>query len=435
MPWQRLVADVGGELLEDGRPAFREVVVTVPRQSGKTQVVLAWEVQRAVGWADSLGPQRIVYSAQTGNDARKKLVEDQFPLLRPRLRDLGIVKMTQGMGAEGVVWANGSRLVLLANSEDSGHGKTVDLAVKDELFADRDFRRDQALVPAMSTRSHGQMLTASTMGTADSLALIAKVEQGRAAAEAGKTTGIAYFEWSATLEDDPADPQTWWSCMPALGRTIGLEAVEHAYQSMKLGEFRRAYTNVMTSSDEQVIPRVSWDLVCVPDLEATAAAFGVDVNPERSAAGIVAAGPGPILEVVEYRAGVGWLVERCRELSGKYGAPFVVDASGPAASFVADFEREQIPFVVVAPKDSPRAAGAFYDAVVNDQVRVCRDPDLDAAVAGASKRSVGDAWAWGRKSSRSDISLLVAATVAHWHVIQAVEPVASPGYFSLSEVE
>src|SRR5262245_7346570 len=77
MPWQRLVADVGLELLEDGRPAYREVIVPVPRQSGKTSLILAVEVQRAVGWAPAFGPQRLVYSAQTGADARKKLLEDQ----------------------------------------------------------------------------------------------------------------------------------------------------------------------------------------------------------------------------------------------------------------------------------------------------------------------------------------------------------------------
>jgi hypothetical protein len=109
------------------------VIVTVPRQSGKTLLSLSWEVQRALGWGR---PQRIVYSAQTGNDARKKLVEDQFPILEPRKAKLGISTLLKGMGNEAVVWKNGSRLVLLASSEDSGHGKTVNFAVKDELFAD-----------------------------------------------------------------------------------------------------------------------------------------------------------------------------------------------------------------------------------------------------------------------------------------------------------
>jgi phage terminase large subunit-like protein len=44
MPWQQLVADVGWELAEDGRPAYREVVLTIPRQNGKTTLVMAWSL-------------------------------------------------------------------------------------------------------------------------------------------------------------------------------------------------------------------------------------------------------------------------------------------------------------------------------------------------------------------------------------------------------
>ena len=45
-------------------------------------------------------------------------------------------------------------------------------------------------------------------------------------------------------------------------------------------------------------------------------------------------------------------------------------------------------------------------------------------IAGAVKRAVGDAWTWARKSSRHDITTLVAATVAAWAASQrqAVEP-------------
>lgn len=413
MPWQRIVADVGLELLDDGRPAYRSVGFTVPRQSGKTTLVLSWEIDRAVGWAATLGqPQRILYSAQTGNDARKKLIEDQVPLLERHKRVLGIRQILRGMGAEGVVWHNGSRIGLLHSTEDSGHGKTVDLGIKDELFADADLRRDQALIPAMATRPFAQSVTASTMGTADSLALNTEVAQGRAAAETGRNTGIAYFEWSADPDDDPADPATWWRCMPALGRTIGLEVVEHAYASMKLGEFKRAFLNIPTTTDERVIPAVVWDLVNVPSVEATAEVFALDVDPDRSAAAIVAAGVGPILELVDYRAGVGWVVARCKELADRYRVKIALDANGPAGSFVVDLERAGVPILPLKPQDVVRAAGRFYDVVVNEKIKIRRDTALDNAVAGAAKRPVGDAWVWGRKSSRSDISPLVAATIA-----------------------
>jgi sulfur-oxidizing protein SoxY len=54
-----------------------------------------------------------------------------------------------------------------------------------------------------------------------------------------------------------------------------------------------------------------------------------------------------------------------------------------------------------------RATGAFYDSVIEGKFRVRTNADLDRAVSGAAKREVGDAWTWGRKSSKVEISLLV----------------------------
>lgn len=415
MPWQRLVADVGLELLPDGRPAYRSVGFYVPRQSGKTTLILGWEVQRAIGWAESLKhPQRILYSAQTGKDAREKLLEDQVPLLEPHKRVLGLKRVTRTNGSESVLFANGSRLGLLASGEQSGHGKTLDLGIKDELFADADMRRDQAMNPAMATRSHAQSVTASTMGTAESLALNAEVEAGRQAVEDGVASGTAHFEWSAWPEDDPGDPATWWRCMPALGRTISLEVVEDAYRRMALEEFKRAYLNIPTASDDRVIPAAVWAKVCDPNVEATAGVFAFDVNPERSSAGIVAVGKGPIVEVVSYQPGTGWLVDRIEELSLKYGAAFAFERSGPAGSFADELARRKVKLIELDSKDMPKACGLFYDRVVDDEVVIRQNFDLDAAVAGAVKRPVGDAWVWGRKPSKVDISLLVAASVGCW---------------------
>lgn len=423
MPWQQQVADVGLELLADGRPAYRSVVFTVPRQSGKTTLILGWELQRALGWAQILGQaQRIIYSAQTGKDAREKLLEDQVPLLDPHKRLLGVKRVIRTNGSESVQWTNGSRLSLLASGDDSGHGKTLDLGVKDELFKDVDMRRDQAMNPAMATRPHAQSLTASTMGTSESLALNAEVEIGRAAVEEDRSTGVAYFEWSAAPEDDPSDPATWWRCMPALGRTITLEVVEDAYGKLPLEEFKRAYLNIPTAADDRVIPAKAWMAVC-GEVEATADVFALDVNPERSSAGIVAVGSGPVVEVIDYRAGVGWLVERCVELHSRYNAAFALDKTGPAGSFIDELTRRQVPLIELDGRSMQHASASFFDAVIGEQVSVRRNADLDAAVAGAAKRPVGDAWVWGRKPSRVDICLLVAASAGLWaYEHPAVEP-------------
>jgi hypothetical protein len=78
-----MVADVGTEMVVDRKtgliiPAYREICITIPRQSGKTTLTLAWQIHRALRWST---PQRIAYTAQTGWDARRKLIDDQVPLI------------------------------------------------------------------------------------------------------------------------------------------------------------------------------------------------------------------------------------------------------------------------------------------------------------------------------------------------------------------
>lgn len=407
MPWQQMVADVLGELNDDGVPAYREVIVTVPRQSGKTTLVLAVEVQRAVGWGE---PQRIAYSAQSGMDARKKLLDDQVPILEPKKKSLGIQRITRANGAEGIDFVNGSKIIILTSMADAGHGKTIDLGVKDELFADHDDRRDQALVPAMATRRKAQVLTTSTMGTLESLPLNAAVERGRAAVESGRTSGTAYFEWSAPADVDPDDPAAWWACMPALGHTITEEVVRHARNTLSDGEFRRAFLNQLTKSDDRVIPVDAWKAAVSPSASpGWPLVFSLDVTPDRGAAAIAAASPG-VAELVEHRPGTAWVVERARALSEKQGSfDWFVDSVGPAGAFISQLEAAGLS---VHQPHMVQACGQFFDALMAGTIRLYPNSALDAAAAGAVKRFVGEAWTWSRKNAAVDVSPLMAVTVA-----------------------
>lgn len=412
MPWQQQVANVGLELLPNGKPAYREVVITIPRQSGKTWLILMWEIHQAIAWAQVLGPQKIIYSAQDGQAARKMLIDEQVPILERHKADLGIKNVIRSYGMESVIWENGSRIDCLASTARSGHGRTVDLGIKDELFADHDFRRDQALVPAMSTRSYGQVVTASTAGDMDSIALNATVDAGRAAVTDGLRTGIAFFEWSASDDEDPADEATWWRCMPALGRTVEVEVIRHAYMTLAIDEFKRAFLNIPTATSIRVISKTAWDLVNHPDVVAdNPACVALDVNSDRSAAAIVAATPRAV-EVVDYRLGLDWVVERCEQVTKQFRAPLAFDTNGPAGRFRDELLAHDVPIIELKPQDMVRAAGLFYDSVLAQRVKIRRADELDLAIAGAAKRTVGDAWTWGRRNSSTDISPLVAATIA-----------------------
>jgi len=408
MPWQRMVADVGGEMV-DSRPCYREILVSVPRQNGKTTLMLAWELDRALGWGRR---QRIVYSAQTGNDARKKILEDQVPLIVETPFGVAIDDVRRVNGSEGIVFRGGSRLDVLASSKASGHGRTLDLAVIDEAFDDVDDRREQAILPAMVTKRDAQLLIVSTMGTDESVYLNRKVDQGREMSFRDDSR-IAYFEWSAPDDADIDDPATWYACMPALGHTIDEADIRHARQTMTEGEFRRAYLNQRTASDERVIPEVIWRAACSAEvIPENGVVFAVDANPERSWASIVAADRDGRVELLEHRPGTAWVIARASELVRRWSAAVAVDPAGPAGSLISDLKAADVRVIEVAGQELTKACGQFYDGITNRSVVVRSDVRLDNAVAAAKRRPSGDAWIWARKTSLVDISPLVAATVA-----------------------
>jgi predicted Fe-Mo cluster-binding NifX family protein len=145
-----------------------------------------------------------------------------------------------------------------------------------------------------------------------------------------------------------------------------------------------------------------------------------DINPERSSTAIVAAGLRrdelAHVECVERNPGTGWVVQRLAELVAKHRPSTVVcDANGPAASLIGDLADAGVQVTTVASNDLAKACGVFFDLVQERRVRHLGAPELDSAVRGAAKRPLVDSWAWSRKTSKVDISPLVAATLAAWH--------------------
>ncbi len=244
MPHQQQIADVAGEVDERGIPYYREIRIALPRQSGKTLFALSETLDRLLGW--SVEPQRSVYTAQSRLAARAKL-EEYYEIVRKGPLD-PLIAFRRQTGMESFRCANGSTLELSATEQASGHGPTLDQAVLDECWAQLDSRLEAAARPAMSTRPEAQMFLLSTAGTEESLWWRSKIDDGRARAEAGQRSGVAFFEWAAADDDDPDDEATWWSCMPALGRTVSVETIRADRDGMEPAEWERAYLNRWKSS-------------------------------------------------------------------------------------------------------------------------------------------------------------------------------------------
>ncbi len=237
MPHQYQIIATGTEISRKGLPAFRQVTIEEPRQQGKSVSILSLMVARGLDRPGTM----ISYSAQTRLAGRRRFLDVWWPRIRrsPGLRK--IIDIRKGYGSEAFLFANGSMIMLASGTETSDHGDTLDLAVIDEAWAQRDDTIEQAVKPAMMTRDHAQLVVVSTAGNEQSSYFRGKVEDGRAAAELGMTDTAAYFGYSAPDDADPGDPATWYGCMPALGITVTEETVRADFGTMDLAEFRRAY--------------------------------------------------------------------------------------------------------------------------------------------------------------------------------------------------
>ena len=157
--------------------------------------------------------------------------------------------------------------------------------------------------------------------------------------------------------------------------------------------------------------------------------FSFDVSPDRAFATIAAAGAREDgfkqVETAMTGPGTGWLVPQIIRMHKQHNPVAVVcDGAGPAGSLIAELEQAGVPVTVVSAREHGQACGMFYDHVVQEQLRHLGTPELRDALRAATRRQLGDAWAWDRKKSSSDISPLVAATLALWGHL--TNPAAEP---------
>jgi phage terminase large subunit-like protein len=235
MPWQHEVNAVATELDEAGRFAYRQVLLEVMRQQGKSVDVLSMMIARGLRRPGT----QIAYTAQTGKDARHRMIDVWWPRIRAS-KLAPLIGIRKGSGSEALLFANGSMLSLISAEETSGHGENLDLGVIDEAWAQRDDRLEQAMRPAMMTRD-AQLWIVSAAGNEKSAYFQGKVFSARERIENGTPGGGCYVSYSAPDDADPGDPATWRACMPALGITVSEETVATDMGDMDLAEFRRAY--------------------------------------------------------------------------------------------------------------------------------------------------------------------------------------------------
>ena len=422
--WQRYVLDQGLRAREDGRWSAFEVCLIVSRQNGKGAVLEARELAGLfLGEEDGFRDERLIlhsaHEFKTASEAFRRvltLIQDNRMLSRH------VKQVYLQRGAESIELKNGKRLRFVARSSGSGRGFSGDCVILDEAQKLGD-EAMAALLPTLSARPNPQVWYTASAGNEESVQL----GRVRARGEAGGDASLAFFEWSAEETDDPDDPVTWAKANPGLGIRITEDYVRRERAALAPEAFASERLTIGRYPTDladawQVIPKAAWQALADPASEPEApVAFSCVFSGDQKHAAIGLAGLRPDgrvhVEVADYREGTAWVLPWLLERCAKHDpCAVVVDATGHERALIPALEAARVPLLQTQARDVVAAFGGFREAVLDSRdLRHRAQPDLDAALAAAVTRDVGDSGqAWGRRKSAADISPLVAVTNAAW---------------------
>lgn len=432
MPWQSHVGHVASEVLEDGSPRWPTVVISTPRQSGKTTFLESFLSQKCM----TLQDYRAWYTAQTGQDAND-VWHEWHRNLAMRLPGLWTFRESNGsMRAEHP--RTGSFIRPFPPKPDALHGKQSDFAGLDEVWAltlTDGAAITQAVVPTQATRSRGQLFIVSTAGDESSVWLRGWIERGRAAALDPENSTIAYFEWATPEGYAIDDPATWAAFHPAYGHTITERAMRNALDQMGEEQFRRAYCNQWPQTETSW--RAGWAALAsterIPDRARVFLAMDAQLDHRSgafTAAGKLEGDANRIaVEVIEHRPGVGWMLDRARELTRKHKAPVGILRTGPIGYMIPELKGAGVPVLELSQGDNADAAGKLRTLITTGLIVHPDDPRLNKAVETVDLRASGDRDIWKRRDPSVDVCPLVAAALSVW---QAARPALKPRVIGLS---
>lgn len=428
-PWQVDVLD--GALAErpDGRCAAFTVGLVVPRQNGKDAILEAAELY----WLFLDPSVRLIthtchrFDTALEHFERVRALIEETPDLHRQVR-----KISDTNGKESIRLRNGSRLNFKTRGvKGGGRGYSGDRVILNEALR---LGKLGNLIPTMSARPDPQLWYVSSAPEEgpESDRLRALIRRGR---RGDKT--LVYFEWSANPDSRLDDPAAIAQANPSLGHRLSLDYVlDVERKEMTDDEFAVERLGIFDDGDDGVPPQIAahdWKRCRTkrrepgPNWMADPVAFGVAVTPDREWASIGAAGScvesGIAIEVVEHRPGTAWVLDRCKELDAKHRhVGFVIDPRGPAGTLITSLTDAGLTVTECNSSKRLLAAGGFYDDVRNHAVVHRSSTELDAAVAVAVARPVGDSWLFARTAPRKPdqhgdpvpISPLEAVELARW---------------------
>lgn len=442
-PWEQWLVIHAGELLDDGRPRFRTVLVLVARQNGKTECLVVLSLY----WL-FVESRRLVLGTSTNLDYARESWEKAIELVEGN--ELLFEEVPKG----GIRRANGeqmlrtvdkSRYKIAASNRKGGRSLTIHRLIMDELREHHDWSAYNAAVPATNAVPDGQVWMISNQGDDRSVVLESLRNSALSHSEHGDGDDrLGLFEWSAPDGADPTDLTALAQANPNLGHRIDVDSI--------LGDARRAKaaggeelagfkTEIMCMRVPMLDPAIDadkWadcaDPADMSDVRARVA-LCVDVALDGQHASLVAAAEledGRVrVETVAAWQGEEATAQMRRDLPAhvRRVKPQKLGwfPAGPAASVAAELADRQ--------RAGWPPSGVEVDEIRGEVTQVCMglseqvesgeiahsdDPMLNAQIVGSEKAHRGDAWVFTRRGAgHCDGTYAVAGAV---HLARTLPP-------------
>lgn len=414
--WQEQALEASMGERSDGKWASKFVGLSVPRQNGKSQLIVA----RALAGMLLFDEKMIIISAHETDTAReiwKRLIDviEDNPNLEAR-----VTGRMDAINREYLSFGKGldkQTIKLKARRQSGARGFSADCLLLDEAQI---LGKQQwgSIVPTMSARPNPQMWLFGTPPTeSDDPFAFTRVRESSKA----KKARHCWLEWAAGPDDDFDDPETWAKANPAYGVRISYEACADDRAAMDDEQFGRERLGIWdTEGRMSLFEAGKWEdgrkleRPAGLTVDALALAVSIDLGHSAIVAGSEDDEGNAWVKPLHHGPGTQGAVDRCVELQARFGVDVVIDGRGPGAVLIPHLEKAGVRLHIASTGDVLDAFANLETKVRDGQFFHVSAPELDAAAAGAVRRAVGDRSALGRKKSEADISPLEAASLAAW---------------------
>lgn len=437
-PWQQWLVVHMGELLPDGRPRFRVVLVIVARQQGKSHLcrvlTLYWmfieEQANILGMANKLS-----YAKKQWQQVIKVATANEW--IGPTLPTNAVRKT---IGEEEFRTEKSSYWIAAANG-NAGRSQTLDRVIADEVREMKSYDAWNAAKYAQNALPGAQMIAITNQGDDTAVVLDGLRNPAVEYIETGAgDPRLGLFEWSCPPGSDPTDLEALAYANPDLGgRTHPDNLLGDAQRAVTAGgeELAGFKTEVMCQRVDNLDPVIDPEVWTAAGTDSPIDLSGyrervalcIDLSLDGSHASLVAAAlidEVVHVEVVKAWSGYGCARSVAREL------PAIVERvrprvlgwfpAGPAAELTADLAAKRVPGrpwpprrVQVEPIKTETAAVCMaLPNLVKADVWHPDDPMLNAHVAGARKlmRQNGT-WVYQRAAGSPVDGLYALAGAVH----------------------